>query len=54
VWFQPPWISYGESRILDPIQNSTDSTVFQDFRIGIIATFPLDSVMYEGMELTLR
>ena len=33
-----------KSRILDPIQDSTDLTVFQDFRI---ATFPLDFIMYE-------
>jgi hypothetical protein len=25
---------------------------FQDFRIGRIAMFPLDPIMYEGMELT--
>jgi hypothetical protein len=24
---------------------------FQDFKIGSIATFPLDSIMYEDMEL---
>ena len=27
---------------------------FQDFRIGGIATFPLDYVVYEGIELALN
>ena len=44
-WFQPHRTSYAKSRILDPIQNSTDKS-FQDIKI---ATFPLDSIMYEGM-----
>jgi hypothetical protein len=27
---------------------------FRDFKIGRIATFPLDSIMYEGMELAFN
>ena len=38
-WFRPHWISYGESRILDFIQNSADLSVFQDFRIGGLQCF---------------
>jgi hypothetical protein len=49
--FQPHWTSYGENKILDPIQNSADLTVY---RIGRIATFPLDSIMYAGMELAFN
>lgn len=49
VWecFQLHWISYGESRISSPIQNSSGLV----FMIGRIATFLLDFVMYEGMDL---
>ena len=53
-WFQPHWTSYGERRTLGPIQNSTNFHNFQDFKIGKIAMFPLDSIMYEGMELTFN
>ena len=53
-WFRPHWISYGESRILDLTQNPADLSVFQDFRIGGIAMFPLDFIMYQGMELVFN
>ena len=39
-----------EFYIPESIQNPTDLTVF---RIGRIAMFPLDSIMYEDMELAL-
>ena len=45
-WFRPNWVSYGESKILDLTQNPADLSVFQDFRIGGIAMFPLDFIMY--------
>ena len=53
-WFQPHWISYGESRILDLIQNPADLSVFQDFKIGGITMFPLDFIMYGGIELAFN
>jgi len=52
-WFQPHWISYGESRILDLTQNPAD-LVFQEFKIRWIAMFPLHFVMYKGMELVFN
>jgi len=53
-WFRPHWISYGESRILDLTQNPVDLFGFQDFRIGGIAMFPLDFIMYYGMVLVFN
>ena len=49
-WFQPHWISYGESRILDSTQNPIDLTIFRILGFGGIAVFPFDFVAYEGME----
>jgi len=51
---QPNWTSYGKSRILGHIQNSTNLTFFKDFKIGWFATFTLYFVMYDGMELTFN
>ena len=49
-WFQLDQNSYVKSRIMDSIQNSVDYN-FQDFWI---ATFPLDSITYEGMRLAFN
>jgi hypothetical protein len=43
----PPWWLRSHSKF-----NRLNS--FQDFKIGRIAMFPLDSIMYEGMELTFN
>jgi len=38
-WFQPHWTSCGESRILGPIQNSADLTVFRISRLAGLQCF---------------
>ena len=47
-WFQPHRTSYAKSGILDPIQSSANLIIFR------IATFPQDSIMYEGKGLELN
>lgn len=47
-------VSNGESKILGSTQNPTDLTVYMILGLRGIATFTLDFVMYEGMELVIN